>query len=503
MSDIWSILASFDQALSNVSTIASGIQSSVNAGNITSTSGTSAASAYNNVLTIQTQLNSTYASTQADLDFWKQLKADNEARGNSVGVQTSQQMINSLITQLNAVQDQQFQASQVASQLGAAQAAALAAQQAAQIAAQAAAAQAAAQLAAQQAAQAAAQAAAAQQAAAQEAARQAAAQKAAAEEAARQAAEQAAAQLAAQQAAQFAAQQAAARAAAQAEAEKIAAQQAAAQAAQAKAAADAEAARQAQIRQAQAQEAARQQAEAEAAARARAEAEAESQRQSAIQRAAQEAQLAAQIAQAEAAAKFAAEQSEQNLIQNQGSFTDMITIVGQDDNIAGAKYYPTEPSEDPLPPSNPKEVQEPVYAGGSTDFSGGLADEDRTTDGDGDQGGSDSGSAGSSGVAGEGDTRSEEESQVAGGSTDEREDPLEDEGKSPFEKILDTLLGEKKPEEKAGTFTENGYSPPQYPFYPPAQPQPQEESGGTNFLPLGLLIGAGLLFIAKEDKNKK
>jgi hypothetical protein len=499
MSDIWSLLSSFDQILSNVSTIAGGIQSSVNVGNITSTSG--AATAYNDVLTIQAQLKSTYSSTQADLDFWKQLKADNEARGNTIGVQTSQQMINSLVTQLNAVQDQQFEASQVASQLAAAQAAALAAQQAAQIAAQAAAAQAAAQLAAQQAAQAAAQAAAAQQAAAQEAARQAAAQKAAAEEAARQAAAQAAAQLAAQQAAQFAAQQAAARAAAQAEAEKIAAQQAAAQAAQAKAAADAEAARQAQIRQAQAQEAARQQAEVEAAARARAEAEAESQRQSAIQRAAQEAQLAAQIAQAEAAAKFAAEHREQNLIQNQGSFTDMITIVGQDDNIAGAKYYPTEPSEDPLPSSNPKEVQEPVYAGGSTDFSGGLANEDRTTDGDGDQGGSGSGTGGSSGVAEEGGAGSEEESQVAGGGTDERKDPPE--GKSPFEKILDTLLGEKKPEDKAGTYTENGYSPPQYPFYPPQQPQPQEESSGTNFLPLGLLIGAGLLFIAKEDKKKK
>jgi len=501
MSDIWSLLSSFDQILSNVTTIAGGIQSSVNVGNITSTSNT--ATAYNDVLTIQAKLNTTYASTQADLDFWKQLKADNAARGNSTGVQYSQQMINSLLDQTKAIQSQQFQANEVAVQLAAAQAAALAAQQAAQIAAQAAAAQQAAQQAAQIAAQAAAQAAAAQQAAAEEAARQAAAQKAAAEEAARQAAAQAAAQLAAQQAAQLAAQQAAARAAAQAEAEKIAAQQAAAQAAQAKAEADAEAARQSQIRQAQAQEAARQQAEAEAAARARAEAEAESQRQSAIQRAAQEAQLAAQIAQAEAAAKFAAEQREQNLIQNQGSFTDMITIVGQDDNIAGAKYYPTEPTEDPLPSSNPKEVQEPVYAGGSTDFSGGLANEDRTTDGDGDQGGDNSGANGSSGVAGEGDTGSEEESQVAGGSTDEREDPLEGEGKSPFEKILDTLLGEKTPEEKAGTYTENGYSPPYYPFYPPQQPQPQEESSGTNFLPLGLLIGAGLLFIAKEDKKKK
>jgi len=463
MSDIWAILASFDQALSNVSTIASGIQSSVNVGNITST-GASATTAYNDVLTIQTQLKSTYSSTQADLDFWKQLKADNEARGNSIGVQTSQQMINSLITQLNAVQDQQFQASQVASQLAAAQAAQLAAQQAAQIAAQAAAAQAAAQLAAQQAAQAVAQAAAAQV-----------------------AAEQAAAQAAAEQAAAVKARQ----------------QAAAEQAAQEKAAADAEAARQSQIRQAQAEEAARQQAEAEAAARARAEAEAESQRQSAIQRAAQEAQLAAQIAQAEAAAKFAAEQREQNLIENQGSFTDMITIVGQSDNIAGAKYFPTEPTEDPLPSSNPKEVQEPVYAGGSTDFSGGLANEDRANDGGGDQAGDSSSTGGSSGIAEQGSSGSEEESQVAGGSTDEREDPLEGEGKSPFEKILDTLLGEKKPEEKAGTYTENGYSPPYYPFYPPQQPQPQEESSGTNFLPFGLLIGAGLLFIAKEDKNKK
>ena len=487
MSDIWSILASFDQALSNVSTIASGIQSSVNAGNITSTSGTSAASAYNNVLTIQTQLNSTYASTQADLDFWKQLKADNEARGNSVGVQTSQQMINSLVTQLNAVQDQQFEASQVASQLAAAQAAALAAQQAAQIAAQAAAAQAEAQLAAQQAAQAAAQAAA-QQAAALREAEQAAAQRAAlAEQAKRE--KEAAQQIAARQAM------------IQAQIEQAEAQQAAAQAAQAKAAADAEAARQAAQRRAAEEEAARQQAEAEAAARARAEAEAESQRQSAIQRAAQEAQLAAQVAQAEAAAKFAAEQREQNVIQNQGSFTDMITIVEQGDNIAGAKYFPTEPTENPLPTENPKEVQQSVYAGGSTDFSGGLANEDRTTDGSDDQGGSDSGASGSSGIAEEGGAGGEEESQVAGGSTDEREDPLEGEGKSPFEKLLDTLLGEKKPEEKSGTYTENGYSPPQYPFYPPAQPQ--EESGGTNFLPLGLLIGAGLLFIAKEDKNKK
>ena len=501
MSDIWSILASFDQALSNVSTIASGIQSSVNAGNITSTSGTSAASAYNNVLTIQTQLNSTYASTQADLDFWKQLKADNEARGNSVGVQTSQQMINSLVTQLNAVQDQQFEASQVASQLAAAQAAALAAQQAAQIAAQAAAAQAEAQLAAQQAAQAAAQAAA-QQAAAQQAAAQAAAQQAAALREAEQAAAQRAALAEQAKREKEAAQQIAARQAMiQAQIEQAEAQQAAAQAAQAKAAADAEAARQAAQRRAAEEEAARQQAEAEAAARARAEAEAESQRQSAIQRAAQEAQLAAQVAQAEAAAKFAAEQREQNVIQNQGSFTDMITIVEQGDNIAGAKYFPTEPTENPLPTENPKEVQQSVYAGGSTDFSGGLANEDRTTDGSDDQGGSDSGASGSSGIAEEGGAGGEEESQVAGGSTDEREDPLEGEGKSPFEKLLDTLLGEKKPEEKSGTYTENGYSPPQYPFYPPAQPQ--EESGGTNFLPLGLLIGAGLLFIAKEDKNKK
>jgi len=445
MSDIWSILASFDQALSNVSTIASGIQSSVNVGNITSTSGVT--TAYNDVLTIQAQLKTTYSATQADLDFWKQLKADNEARGNTIGVQTSQQMINSLITQLNAVQDQQFEASQVASQLAAAQAAALAAQQAAQIAAQAAAAQQAAQLAAQQAAQAAAQAAA-QQAAAQAAAQQAAAQ----------------------------------------------------QAAQAKAEADAEAARQAAQKRAAEEEAARQRAEAEAAARLRAEAEAEAQRQSSIQRAAQEAQLAAQVAQAEAAAKFAAEEREQNLIQNQGSFTDMITIVGQDDNIAGAKYFPTEPTTDPLPIGNPNEVQLPVYAGGSIDFSGGLANEDRTNNGGGDQGGNSSGAGGSSGIEEQGGAGSEEESQVAGGSTDEREDPLEGEGKSPFEKLLDTLLGDKKPEDKAGTYTENGYSPPYYPFYPPQQTQ---QSKGTNFLPFGLLIGAGLLFMAKEDKNKK
>ena len=160
MSDIWSLLSSFDQALSNLSTIASGIQSSVNTGNLTSTSGTSATTAYSNILTIQTQLNTTYSATQADVDFWKQLLAENQARGNSIGVQTSQQMISSLLVQLNAVQDQQFQASQVASQLAVAQAAVAAAAQAAQIAAQAAAAQAAAQLAAQQAAQAAATAAA-------------------------------------------------------------------------------------------------------------------------------------------------------------------------------------------------------------------------------------------------------------------------------------------------------------------------------------------------------
>jgi len=440
MSDIWSLLSSFDQILSNVTTIASGIQSSVNTGNLTSTSGTSATTAYNNVLTIQAQLNTTYSATQADLDFWKQLKADNEARGNSVGVQTSQQMINSLVTQLNAVQDQQFQAIQVASQLAVAQAAQAAAQVASQIATQAAAAQAAAQLAAQQAAQAAAQA----------------------------AAQQAAAQVVAQQAA-------------------------AQQAAQAKAEADAEAARQSQIRQVQAEEAARQQAEADAAARARAEAEAEAQRQSAISKRAQEDQLAAQIAQAQAAAQFAEESRTQDALQNQGSFTDIITIVSQDDNIAGAKYYPTEPTTDPLPFGNPKEVQDPVYAGGSTDFSGGLVNEDRPTDGGGDQGGNSSSAGGSSGVAEQGGTGSEEESQVAGGSTDE--------GKSPFEKILDALLGEKKPEDKAGTYTENGYSPPRYPFYPPVQPQ--EESSGTNFLPFGLLIGAGLLFIAKEDKKKK
>jgi chemotaxis protein histidine kinase CheA len=451
MSDIWSLLSSFDQILSNVTTIASGVQSSVNVGNITGTSG--ATTAYNDVLTIQAQLNSTYASTQADLDFWKQLKADNAARGNSTGVSYSQQMIDSLLEQAKAVESQQFQASQVAVELAAAQAAALAAQAAAQIAAQAAAAQAAAQLAAQQAAQAAAQAAA-QQAAAQAAAQQAAAEQAAALKAAQQAAAQ--------------------------------------QAAQEKAAADAEAARQSQIKQAQAQEAARQQAEAEAAARAKAEAEAEVQRQSAIQRAAQEAQLAAQVAQAEAAAKFAAESRAQDELQNQGSFTDIITIVGQDDNIAGAKYYPLEPTTNPLPVGNPNEVPLPVYAGGSIDFSGGLANEDRATDGSGDQAGDSSGTGGSSVATDEGGTGSQEESQVVDGSSDEE--------KSPFEKLVEALTAKDKPEEKSGTFTENGYAPAYYPFYPPQQPP---ESSGTNFLPFGLLIGAGLLFIAKEDKKKK
>jgi hypothetical protein len=423
MSDIWSLLSSFDQVLSNVSTIAGGIQSSVNVGNITSTS--QAITSYNNVLTIQAQLNSTYASTKADLEFWKQLKAENESRGNSVGVQTSQQMVSSLLVQLNAVQDQQFYASQVISQLASAQNAALAAQQAAQAAAQA-------------------------------------------------AAQVAQAQAAAQQAAQVAAQAAAEQAAAQAAAEQAAAQKAA----QIKAEADAEAARQ--------------RAEAEAAARAKAEAEAEAQKQSAISRAAQEAQMAAQVAQAEAAAKFAAESRAQDVIQNQGAFTDLITITGQDDNFVGAKYYPMEPTEDPFPRENPKEVQLPVYAGGSTDFSGGLENENNTNYGGGDQGGDNSGTGGSPIATDESGLGSQEESQVASGNPDE--------GKSPFEKILDAILGDKKPEDKGGTYTENGYAPPQYPFYPTQQPQ---ESKGTNFLPFGLLIGAGLLFIAKEDKNKK